>query len=292
MNNRVDDQRMIYLYCLTRNHEEKPFDLSVKGLGGRGDDVYSIPFLDLAFVVSNSPSDDYETSRENTIRHEVICEEVMKEDLTVVPSRFGTVATPTDRSSAEEKIVKLLRRRYGELQEVLREMEDKDELGLKAFWKKEHLFQDILEENPDIRLFRNRLLSSGVATHYQRIELGTMVQNAMDARRDVGARRLALSLSPLAERYETNKILIDLMVLNASFLVQKPRVEEFDLKVDELDEEYGQRMKFNYVGPVPPFNFVELIIHWEEDEEEFEIVRKGKRAEEMERELREEIAHA
>jgi len=282
---------MIYLYCLTKSHEENPLNLSVKGIGGRGDEVCSIPFLNLAFVVSDSPQDDYDTNRENTIRHQVICEEVMKRALTVVPVRFGTVATPTDRSGAEEKIVKLLRRRYGELEEILREMEGRDELGLKVFWKKEHLFEDILEEKRDIRRFRDRLFSSGTATHYQRIELGTMVNNAMEAKRDVDARRLALALSPLAERYETNKVLMDMMVLNASFLVHKSRVEEFDPKVDELDEEYGERMKFNYVGPVPPFNFVELVIRWEEEEEEFEIVKKGKKAGQTEGELGEDIPH-
>ena len=285
MSSGADGEGMIYLYCLTRWGKRDPLDLSVKGIGGRGDEVYRIPFRDLAFVVSDSPEEDYDTTRENTMRHEVICEEVMKWGSAVVPVRFGTVATASEASTAEEKIVKLIRRRFGELEEILREMEGKDELGLKVFWSKQLLYEDILEESPDIRRFRDRLFASGVATHYQRIELGTMVHNAMDEKRDVDARRLALALSPLAERYETNKVLMDMMLLNASFLVNKSRVREFDRQVDELDEEYGQRMKLNYVGPVPPFNFVELVIHWEEEEEEFEIVRKGKKAAEMEREL-------
>ena len=293
MANRANDERMIYLYCLTRSHEEKPLSLPVKGIGDRGDEVYSIPFLDLAFAVSDSPRDDYPTTRVNTIRHEVICEEVMKKGLTVVPVRFGSVATPTDVSTAEGRIERLIRRRYGELQEILREMEGKEELGLKVFWQKERLFQDVLKANPLIRRFRDRLLRAGEATHYQRIELGTMVQEAMEEKRDADARRLALALSPLADRYETNKVLMDLMLLNASFLVQKSHVERFDRKVDELDEEYGERMKFNYVGPVPPFDFVELVMHWEEEEEtEFEIVRKGKKAKEMMGDLREGVAQS
>jgi len=290
---KADDHKMIYLYCLTRSHKDEPFDLSVKGIGDRGDEVRSTPFLDLAFVVSDSPRDDYPTTRVNTIRHEVICEEVMKKGLTVVPVRFGSVATSTDVSTAEGRIVRLIRRRYGELQEILREMEGKDELGLKVYWKKERLFEDVLKENPPIRRLRDRLLRAGQSTHHQRIELGSMVQEAMEEKRDADARRLALALSPLADRYETNKVLMDLMVLNASFLVHKSRVEGFDRRVDELDEEYGERMKFNYVGPVPPFDFVELVIHWEEEEEaEFEIVRKGKKAKEMVGEFRERMPHA
>ena len=274
MSSKTNDERMLYLYCLTRSDDENPFNLPVKGIGERGDEVYSIPFLDLAFVVSDSPLEEYETTRANTMSHEVVCEEVMKEGYTVVPVRFDTIAKPT-KSTAEEKITTLLRRRYGELHEILREMEQKDEQGLKVFWEKEQLFQDIVKDNRDIRHMRDRLATHR-HSHYDRIELGTMINDAIETKRDVDAQKLARALSRLAERYETNKVLIDMMVLNAAFLIHKSRIEEFDRQVDELDEQYGERMRFNYVGPVPPFNFVELVIHWEEIEEELEIVKKGK----------------
>ena len=274
MSSSNDDQRMLYLYCLTRSDDENPFNLSVKGIGERGDEVYSASFLDLAFAVSDSPQDDYETTRANTMSHQLVCEEVMKEGYTVVPVRFDTIAKTT-KSTAEEKITALLRRRYGELHEVLREMEQKDEQGLKVFWRKERLFQDIVRENREVRLMRDRLATHR-HSHYDRIELGTLINEAIEAKRDVDARELARALSPLAERYETNKILMDMMVLNAAFLVHRSQIEEFDRQVDALDAKYGDRMMFKYVGPVPPFNFVELVIHWEEAEEELEVVKKGK----------------
>lgn len=271
MSHRSDDGRMIYLYCLTRSHEENPLHLSAMGIGGRGDEVYSIPFLDLAMTVSDSPQDEYETTRANTMQHQLVCEEVLKQGFTVLPVRFGTVCKPTPgKSSAEGKIKRLLRRRYGEFHSLLREMENKVELGLKVFWKKEPLFQEIAAANQDIRGMRDRIAanpSEGSSTYYERLQLGTMVYNEMENRREIEARRLARALSPLAERYETNKVLIDMMILNAAFLVPRPRVEEFDRKVDELDSRYGERMKFKYVGEVPPFNFVEIVVHWEEDEE-------------------------
>lgn len=274
MSNSNDDQRMLYLYCLTRSDDENPFNLAVKGIGERGDEVYNVSFLDLAFAVSDSPLEEYETNRANTMSHQFVCEALMKEGHTVVPVRFGTIAKTT-KSTAEEKIKALLQRRYGELHEVLREMEQKDEQGLKVLWRKELLFQDLVRENREIRLMRDRL-STHRHSHYDRIELGTMINEAIEAKRDVDARKLARALSPLAERYETNKILMDMMVLNAAFLVHRSRVEEFDRQVSELDAKYGDRIMFKYVGPVPPFNFVELVIHWEEAEEELEIVQKGK----------------
>lgn len=270
MSHGSDDGRMIYLYCLTRRHEAS-LQLSVKGVGGRGDKVYSIPSVDLAMVVSDSPQDDYETTQANTVQHQLVCEEVLKQGFTVLPVRFGRICKPTPgKSSAEEKIERLLRRRYGEFHSLLREMENKVELGLKVFWKKERLFREIAATNQDIREMRDRIAtdgSGGLTTHYGRLQLGTMVHNEIEKRRDVEARRLARALSPLAERYETNKILTDMMILNAAFLVPRTRVEEFDRKVDELDSRYGERMKFKYVGEVPPFNFVEIVVHWEREED-------------------------
>lgn len=271
MSHGSDHGRMIYLYCLTRSHEA-PLHLSVKGIGGRGDEIHSIPFDDLAMVVSDSPQDDYETTRANTVQHQLVCEEVLKQGFTVLPVRFGTICKPTPgKSSAEEKIERLLRRRYGEFHSLLREMENKVELGLKVFWNKERLFQEIAATNQDIREIRDRIAanrSGALSTRYERLQLGTMVHNEIENRRDIKARRLARALNPLAERYETNKILTDMMILNAAFLVPRPRVEEFDRKVDELDSRYGERMKFKYVGEVPPFNFVEIVVHWEEEDEE------------------------
>ena len=266
----ADKDKMIYLYCLTQSHEgTPPLQLTAKGVGDRGDEVYAISFLDLAFVVSDSAEDDYESSRKNTMAHQLVCEEVLKQGFTVLPVRFATVAEPTNKRSAGKRIGQLFRRRYGEFETLLRDMEDKVELGLKVFWQKEHLFHDIVAENADIRRMRDGLAAAGgLDGHYGRLELGTRVEEAIEVKRDADAQKLARALSPLAERYESNKILIDTMVLNAAFLVRKPGVGIFDGKVNELDGNLGEKMRFKYVGETPPFNFVQIVIHWEEIEDE------------------------
>lgn len=53
------------------------------------------------------------------------------------------------------------------------------------------------------------------------------------------------------------------MALNSSFLVDKDRESEFQTRVNELDEKYGDRLRFKYaVGPVPPYNFVSIEVEW------------------------------
>jgi hypothetical protein len=51
------------------------------------------------------------------------------------------------------------------------------------------------------------------------------------------------------------------MIINAAFLLEKTKEAAFDLKVNELAEKYGDKIKFKYVGTVPPFNFVNIEIN-------------------------------
>jgi hypothetical protein len=52
--------------------------------------------------------------------------------------------------------------------------------------------------------------------------------------------------------------LSDNMLLNASFLVERAREAEFDNAVFGLGEAHLQRLVFSYVGPLPPYSFINL----------------------------------
>lgn len=267
------DSQPVYLYCLIRSEKEQPFSatpLKTRGIGGNGSTVYTARFEDLAFVVSDCDAIKHDATRENTVCHQKVIEEVMDRDFSPLPVRFGTTATASEVSTTEERIRKVLKRRFGEFQGLLGDMEDKVEVGLKVFWKKARLFEDVVSEYRQVRMLRNRIASrpsSGLAWRDERIQLGTMVDNAIDDKRSREAPLLVRPLHPIAYDYKTNKIMTDTMVLNGAFLIYKERLGEFDAAVNELDERYGDRMKFNYVGCLPPFNFIEIVIRWDEGEE-------------------------
>ncbi len=246
-----------YLYCLIRCPEPRQF--TNLGIGERGDSVHTVHFMDLAAVVSNSPIVEYESSRRNMMAHTVILEEVMRE-FTILPVRFSTVAP-----NIEALTEKVLKRRFGELQGLLREMEGRAELGIKAFWYEGSIFPEIVEENPPIRHLRDGLAGRRPEeTYYERIRLGEMIEAAIWKKRDVDAERILAYLRPLASQTQVNKVVMDRMVLNAAFLVETARQPDFDAAVKRLDEEMGKRLIFKYVGPVPPYNFVNIVVHWEE----------------------------
>ena len=48
------------------------------------------------------------------------------------------------------------------------------------------------------------------------------------------------------------------MVVNASFLIEQGRLNQFDLELDEIAKYHDGIVRFKYTGPLPPHSFVEL----------------------------------
>jgi hypothetical protein len=245
----------IYIYCIVESKAPRLFDAI--GIGGRGDEVYTVSFKDIGAVVSNSPVKKYPVSRENLIPHERVIEEVMKTH-TVLPVRFATIA------ENEEKVRLILEREYRKFIDLLKDMQGKKELGLKIMFKEELVYKEILEKNDDIKALKEKIAQiSPEKSYHQRMEIGRMVEAALQKEREFHKEDALSRLSPLSEQTRTNNTYGDLMIMNAAFLVVKEREEEFDTEVQGLADRYGEKVRFKYVGTLPPFNFVNLVISME-----------------------------
>jgi len=241
-----------YIYCIIAVRRPKTF--GTPGIGGRGDELYTVCFNDIAAVVSNSPIKEYPVSRENTLAHEVAIEEVMKEH-TVLPVRFGTIAED------EERVKRILEKEHDKFKDLLDEIKGKKELGLKAIFKEDVIYKDILEKYEDIRKLKEKAATlPPEKTYYQRMQIGKTVEAALAKEKETFEKTILATLSPLAVDLKTNNTYGERMIINAAFLVNEDKEAEFDQRVGELDAKYGNKVKFKYVGTLPPFNFVNLLI--------------------------------
>jgi len=250
-----------YLYCVVRCSEERTFE-DVAPIGEAGGPIQTVVNDDLAAVVSDSPVVEYESTRTNMMAHERVQEKVMRE-FTLLPVRFGTVSNP---ASSTQGIRKLLENRSDEFHRLLADMEEKVEVGLKAFWRDEKaIFDEVVTENRGIQKLRNALDGKPLqAIHFDGIRLGEMVKEALDRKRAAEAASILVPLRRIAYRTMETPVLVDRMILNAAFLVDKSCEEDFDQAVAKLDEEFGHRTVFKYIGPVPPYNFVNITVNWDE----------------------------
>jgi len=194
--------------------------------------------------------------------HERVLEAVMKET-TLLPVRFGTIA---DSASSAEDIKKLLSVRFEEFHNLLMDMQGKVELGLKAFWRDEKaIFDEIVAENIDIKRLRDSIsLKPPEAAHFERIRLGKMIEEAIDHKKTREATQILTPLRLIACSTKENPLLATRIIVNAAFLVDKVREPEFDQEVEQLDKQLCKRMAIKYVGPVPAYNFVNIIVNWQE----------------------------
>jgi hypothetical protein len=264
-----DNQEAKYLYCIIECSGERTFN-SVQAVGGRGDKVHTVVFGDLAAVVSESPDMEYDCTRANMMAHQKVIERVMAEGFTVLPVRFGTVTTKGAATPVDDIRHKLLEGRAQELEDLHDQLKDRVELGLKVLWRDEKaIFDEIVAENREIRRLRDSLMPHmdrvPEATHFDRLRVGELVKAAMDRKRQAEAKKLLSPFWPIADRIRENKIIMDRMVLNAAFLVDKEREKDCDEVVRKLDEELGDRMILKYTGPTPPFNFCEIVVTWDEE---------------------------
>jgi len=244
-----------YLYCIVRCREPRTFD--TLGMGERGDVVHTINFEDLAVVTSDSPQQRYDNTRRNMMAHMRVLDEVMA-DYTVLPVRFDSVA-PSPEAVREQ----LLKSRYRELSALLDGMEGRIEMGLKAFWYEDVVFQEIVSDNPTIRRVRDGLSGRALEeTYYDRIRLGELVESELKGRRGRDADGILQRLRPLAEKTQVNTPIADHMVVNAAFLIARAREAEFDAMVRALDADMGRRLLIKCVGPVAPYNFVNVSMRW------------------------------
>ena len=241
-----------YIYCIIASKEAESF--GPMGIGGRGDEMSAIVYDDIAAVVSNSPIISYSVSRENMLAHEKAIEEVMKK-YTVLPVRFCTIAQDAD------KVKKILEKEHDKFTEVLKNMEGKKELGLKAIFKEEVIYKEIVEKYEDIKKLKKALSSEPPAkTYYLRVEVGRKVEAALQEQKDIYKEEILNTLSPLAQDTKVNTTYGELMIISAAFLVENAKEAEFDQNVQALGDKYGDKIKFKYVGTLPPFNFVNLVI--------------------------------
>jgi len=247
-----------YIYCIIQSSQDRNF--GPLGIGNRNDEVLTIGYKDLSMVVSNHPLTKFVVNRYNMIAHEKVIEKVMKEFNSVLPVRFGTIASNPD------EIRNLLDDRYREFKDHLRYMDNKIELSVKGLWKNmDSIFNEVVEENIQIKNLKEKIRKSkGGENIKSQVEIGKMVEKALIKKKEVEAEKIVDVFRRTAIEHNLNKTIGDEMFINAAFLVDKGREKEFDNIMDDLSEKYNERIKFMYSGPLPVFNFVNITIYPQE----------------------------
>ncbi len=238
-----------YVYCII--HSDRQREFGAIGIGG-GQRVFTVSYKDLAAVVSETPIVIYDPTRENILAHEFVNENVMRSH-TVIPMSFGTVFR------SEVDVIELLRSTYNAFSDVLDTMRDKIEFGLKVLWDRDKVIATLERENDEISHLKDEISrNASMSTYFARMQLGRLIDSALE---EMGERYVADihdALRPVTVASRSNKPIGDRMILNAAFLVERAREQEFDECVKEASRRREDLLSFKYSGPWPPYNFVNI----------------------------------
>ena len=225
----------VYVYCIIESGDAKTFG-SI-GIGGRGDEVFTIHYRDLAAVVSRAPLLVYDPTRENALTHEHVQEIVMNEHgFTPVPMSFGTLFK-TDNDTVE-----FLKDTYDALRDVLQKMKDKLEFGLKVNWDRESVLHEIEAENEEIRRLKAEIeTNTQSSTYFARMQLGRLVEQALTDKSESYVRAIYDHLRDAAIASRSNKVIGDKMIMNAAFLVEREKTKTFDDQISEIAKKYENK---------------------------------------------------
>jgi Gas vesicle synthesis protein GvpL/GvpF len=239
-----------YVYGIVQTKER--MDFGKIGIGGAGESVYTVNYMDIAAVVSKTPVAIFDPTRENALAHEHVIETVMK-NYTIIPMSFGTVFRTDD------DIREVLKSIYASLKDVLKQMSGKLEFGLKVNWDRDQIIEELKQQDEEIGRFHQEIIRKQLqSTYFARMQLGRMIDKALAERATQYVREIYEGLRGVCVASRDNQPIGDKMIMNAAFLVDRSREAEFDSVVNKIAKKYGKRLKFKYTGPWPPYNFVNI----------------------------------
>lgn len=229
-----------YLYCLL----EEPVSQQISLQGIKEQPVYTINEKGLVAVISDSEIMQFDRFKKQELMeyvraHQKVLEALIKE-YDIVPFSFGVIVP------SQEEILVLLRKLYLQFKVALQKVRGKTEFAIQIFWDEKKVMEDIQTEEPTI---------AGIGT---KTELGKAILERVERKRETYIKDIKDALDNLYCDYKEGKVLDTGMIGNMALLIKKEAEPMLDQKMEELGRIYDGRLRFKYIGPMPPYSFTNI----------------------------------
>jgi hypothetical protein len=245
-----------YLYALLPGDAPLPDGLSaIRGV--TDGPVRATPAGPFRLIHADHDGGEILESRRRMLAHARVLEALTAET-TPLPMRFGLVAGDADAAAArfaamDDRIAAEFDRIAGRI-----------EMGLRISWPRDAALARLLEVDPGLAAARDRLAGRGAEAHFDRIELGRRVAEALDRRRGAAQRDLLARIAPLCADHVLRAPEEDVEALRMECLVPRDAEESLAAAAEtaaaEADFAPAADPVVRLVGPVAPFNFVRLAL--------------------------------
>jgi hypothetical protein len=239
----------LYLYCVVQEHT--PLQLAaIKGLYDAP--LKRISTAGLTCIASPTESKEVTFDRASALTHQKVLEQIL-EHTTMIPIAFGHIV----KSESHIKEV-LLRQQIAKLKNSLEEIAGTCEIGVKLYWKDiDPVLKNISESHPQIRSLKKRHFIS----RDDQIYAGEIANTELQESRESLQELLLSYLKEYIIEWKNCDLFGDQMITNLACLTKKEHLESIDKAVNTFhDKHMDDSLAIKYVGPAPPFNFVDIRI--------------------------------
>jgi hypothetical protein len=190
--------------------------------------------------------------RRNLDPHHRVIREVM-ETSTIVPMTFGHVAR------SRRDVAKALRRSGEAIAAELERLRNTVEMGLKVRLEVDNVFKYIVEADPSLATYRDRVFGSDQPpAHADKLELGRLFEDRLRLERSRLTERVLDALGHRVLETRVNPPHGEETVADVAFLLKRPAMVQFEGWVRETAAGWPSQYAFQCTGPWAPFNFVAL----------------------------------
>ncbi|GAA1971668.1 GvpL/GvpF family gas vesicle protein [Catenulispora subtropica] len=247
------EDQACYVYGVVPDAAPKPAD-AAPGVGNPPSPVTLIHHGEVAALVSEIDPEAPLGSPDDLRAHAEVLDTAAKRG-PVLPFRFGGVVR--DAQAVTDELLDPFEERFAA---ALEDLDGRAQFAVRGAYRQGRILQEILADRPEIADLNARTKAlPEEAGRYERIRLGEMVAQEMAARSAADSRALLERLAPLAVATSDGAPAADLAV-DASFLVDPGRREEFEAAVEELAGVWAGRIDLRLLGPLAPYDFVTGLI--------------------------------
>jgi hypothetical protein len=242
-------RRACYVYGIYSGDIEVSPD--VTGVGDPPARIKAVRDDDLAAVISPIDLDRPLGTPEDLQAHKRILDDSAAE-VPVLPMRFGAVLSDEDAVATE-----LLQANHDAFAAALREIDGRTQYVVKGRYVEPAILAEVLSENREAQQLRQEIKSSDpAATRDARIQLGEIISEAIEVKRDDDTRLLSERMDGHCVASAVRAPSHEQDALHVAFLVEQGRETELEQVVDGLAAGWDGRVELRVLGPMAAYDFV------------------------------------
>jgi len=243
----ADDPPGRYVFGIVARATEAPAEL----YGLDDQPLTTIVEGDIAAVVQPFDVSRRLGTRADLLRHSAVVDAVAGQG-PVVPVRFGSVM-----ESDTDVVATLLAPQHDHFRDLLEDLAGKQQFNVRATYVEQMVLAEVVDDNAEIADLRARTRDLPEdAAYAQRVRLGELVSQALDAKRADEGEQLLARLVPHAVAHRVREGGGLEHLLDVALLVAEKDRARFEAAAEELAAELTPRVRVRLLGPLAPYDFV------------------------------------